>query len=147
LPVEWFDGEKYPPQEVQQIALADKNVPDYPAESAMLIGTEGALLLPHQLSPILLPRDKFKNVERPDMRGPSHYHRFVNACLGGEPTESHFMQTGPMAEAIILGTVAIRMPDQVLQWDSANLRITNNAEANRLLRRSYRQGWDIKLRV
>lgn len=147
LQVEWFDGEKYPPQEVQQIALADKNVPDYPAESAMLIGTEGALLLPHQLSPILLPRDKFKNVERPDMRGPSHYHRFVNACLGGEPTESHFMQTGPMAEAIILGTVAIRMPDQVLQWDAANLRITNNAEANRLLRRTYRQGWDVKLRV
>jgi len=25
--------------------------------------------------------------------------------------QSHFAQTGPMAEAIILGTVAIRVPD------------------------------------
>jgi hypothetical protein len=122
-------------------------VPEYPPESAMVLGTGGSLLLRHQASPILLPRDKFKDVERPDMHGPSHYHRFVNACLGGEPAESHFMQTGPMAEAIILGTVAVRIPGQVLQWDSRNLRITNHPEAERLLRRTYRKGWEMNLNV
>jgi hypothetical protein len=55
------------------------------------------------------------------------------------------MQTGPMAETIILGTVAIRVPGLVLQWDSKRLRIPNHREAERLLRRTYRQGWVVRL--
>jgi len=147
LPVEWFDGEKFPPEEVQKIAKSDPHVPDYPAEAAMVIGTEGAMLLPHQEMPFLLPREKFKDVPRPNLKGPSHYHRFVNACLGGETTQSHFMQTGPMAETIILGTVAIRVPGQALEWDAKHLRIPNHPEADRLLRRAYRQGWEVNLKV
>ena len=143
--VEWFDGDKYPPADVQKIALSDPKVPEYPAEASMVIGSEGALLLPHQQMPILLPREKFKDVPRTIEKGPSHYHRFVNACLGGEPTASHFMQTGPMSEAIILGTVAIRLPGQVLEWDSKRMRILNHPEAERLLRRTYRKGWEVEL--
>jgi predicted dehydrogenase len=145
LPVEWFDGDKFPPPEVQKIALADSRVPEYPAESAMVIGSEGAMLLPHQSMPILLPREKFKNAPRSIEKGPTHYHRFVDACLGGEPTASHFLQTGPMAEAIILGTVAIRVPGQLLQWETKSMRIPNRPEAERLLRRSYRAGWEVSL--
>ena len=147
LPIEWFDGDKYPPADVQQIALSDAKIPEYPAESSLVIGTEGSLLLPHQSMPVLLPRDKFKSVERPDVRGPSHYHRFADACLGGLATESHFLQTGPMAEAIILGTVAIRVPGEVLLWDAKKLRIPNHPEAQRLLRRTYRKGWEVDLKV
>jgi tRNA A37 threonylcarbamoyladenosine synthetase subunit TsaC/SUA5/YrdC len=55
------------------------------------------------------------------------------------------MQTGPMAETIILGTVAIRVPGQVLQWDAKRLRIPNHPEAQRLLRRTYRTGWEVRL--
>ena len=132
---------------VSESALADKKIPEYPPESAMVIGTEGSLLLPHQSMPLLLPREKFKDVARPDLRGPSHYHRFADACLGGESTESHFLQTGPMAEAIILGTVAIRVPGEVLQWDAKKMRIPNHPEAQRLLRRTYRKGWEVDLKV
>jgi predicted dehydrogenase len=145
LTVEWFDGEKFPPEDVRKLALGDSRIAEYPAESAMVVGTEGALLLPHTSMPFLLPRDKFKDVPREIAKGPSHYHRFVNACLGGEPTESHFVKTGPMAEAIILGTVAVRVPGEMLKWDSKNLRITNHPEAGRLLRRAYRSGWEVKL--
>jgi predicted dehydrogenase len=145
LPVEWFDGDKFPPPDVQKIALAEPKVPEYPAEASMVIGTEGALLLPHQSMPILLPREKFKGVPQTIEKGPTHYHRFVDACLGGEPTLSHFMQTGPMSEAIILGTVAIRVPGVELKWDAKHLRIPNHPEANHLLRRTYREGWEVKL--
>ena len=145
LPVEWFDGDKYPPADVQKIALSDPKVPEYPPESAMLLGTEGALLLPHQSMPFLLPREKFQDVPRSIAKGPSHYHRFVDACLGGEPTASPFIRTGPMAEAIILGTVAVRVPGQALQWDAKHMRIPNHPEAERLLRRAYRKGWEVKL--
>ena len=95
--------------------------------------------------PHLLPVEKFKDLPRTITKGPSHYHRFVNACLGGEPTASSFPQTGPMAEAIILGTVAVRVPGQLLQWDAKQMRIANHPEAERLLRRTYRKGWEVKL--
>jgi hypothetical protein len=110
----------------------------------MVIGTEGALLLQHGAGPQLFPKAKFAKIERPKLPGRDHYHHFVDACLGGEMTESHFMQTGPMAEAILLGTVAIRVPNTVLEWDAASLKVTNNADAQRLLRRSYRKGWEVE---
>jgi predicted dehydrogenase len=137
LPLEWFDGEFYPPQEIRDL-YAGK---DYPAESAMLIGTEGALLLPHGGIPVLLPEEKFKDYKMPVFEPGNHYHNFVVACLGGPASASHFAQTGPMTEAIILGTVAIRVPDTQLEWDSAGLKFTNHTEANKLLKRQYRKGW------
>jgi hypothetical protein len=92
---------------------------------------------------VLLPHDKFKNHKIPNFNERNHYHHFVDACLGGENTESHFAQSGPMTEAILLGTVAARVPDVLLEWDSANLKITNSSEANQLLRRNYREGWQV----
>ncbi len=84
----------------------------------MLIGTEGALLIPHQGTTVLLPESKFENYKAPVLEPANHYTNFVVACLGGPKTESHFAQTGPMTEAILLGTVAIRVPDTLLEWDS-----------------------------
>ena len=110
----------------------------------MLIGTEGALVLPNAAGPpALLPKEKFAGVKPPQLPKRNHYHHFVDACLGGELTESHFAQTGPMAEAILLGTVAIRIPGQKLEWDHARLKITNHAEANRHVKREYREGWHV----
>jgi len=139
LILEWFDGEYYPPELIRK--LYSQDLKDYPPESSMLIGTEGSLLIPHNAPPQLLPEDKFSNVQRPKLPPRNHYHHFVDACLGGEKTESHFAQTGPMTEAILLGTVAIRVPGQKLEWDSARLKVTNCSEANRYLQRRYRQGW------
>ncbi|HUS93431.1 MAG TPA: Gfo/Idh/MocA family oxidoreductase [Phycisphaerae bacterium] len=139
LILEWFDGEFYPPEDVRKMA----EVKDYPAESAMVIGTEGAMLLRHGGGPRMLPSEKFKGFENPKVRGRNHYHHWIDACLGGEMCESHFPQTGPMAEAILLGTVAIRVPDTTLQWDAANLKVTNSPEAQKLVKRTYRKGWEM----
>jgi predicted dehydrogenase len=140
LTLEWFDGAFYPPEEIRALYSVEK----YPAESSMLIGTEGALLIPHGGEmPILLPVEKFQQKEFKKFESRNHYHHFVDACLGGEKTESHFAQSGPMTEAILLGTVDILMPDQELLWDAANLRFTNNTEANKYLKRVYRKGWEV----
>ncbi|OFY41034.1 MAG: oxidoreductase [Bacteroidetes bacterium RBG_13_44_24] len=139
LPVEWFDGEFYPPQEIRDLYAGN----EYPAESAMLIGTEGALLNPHDGFPVLLPEAKFANYKIPEFEAGNHYASFVVACLGGLRTASHFAQTGPMTEAILIGTVAIRVPDTLLQWNAAKMKITNNPDANRLLSRDYRKGWGL----
>lgn len=140
LKVEWFDGEMFPPADIQRIAGLQK----YPEESAMFVGTEGALLLQHGAGPLLYPREKFKDRPKAQLPPRNHYHHFVDACLGGPMTESHFQQTGPMAEAILLGAVAIRVPGTVLQWDSHHLRVANCSEANQYLRRRYRSGWQVR---
>ncbi|MFM7181102.1 MAG: Gfo/Idh/MocA family protein [Verrucomicrobiales bacterium] len=139
LPVEWFDGEKLPPEEVRKLG----ELASYPEEAAMVIGTEGSLLLPHQSLPRLNPREKFKEQPRPKLPPRNHYHHFVDACLGGEMTESHFGQSAPMTEAILLGTVAIRCSGETLKWDSAKMEIANNATAQGLLKRTYREGWKV----
>ena len=139
--LEWFDGDYYPPEHIRKLYSDD--LKDYPAESSMLIGTEGSLLIPHGGPPQLLPEDKFGKVERPNLPPRNHYHHFVDACLGQEQTESHFAQTGPMTEAILLGTVAIRLPGEKLEWDSGRLRVSNSSEADKYLRRRYREGWHV----
>ncbi len=140
--MEWFDGLIFPPEEAQALSR-EAGFSEYPAESSLVIGTEGAMLLPHQAGPVLVPKAKFAGVEKPKVPRRNHYHHFLDAILGGEMCESHFAQTGPMAEAIILGTVAIRVPDTVLSWDAKAVRITNSEAANKLLRRSYRKGWEV----
>ncbi len=141
LVLEWFDGEYFPPEHIRK--LASPNLQDYPAESSMLIGTEGSLLIPHGYPAQLLPEAKFKDVTRPHLPPRNHYHHFVDACLGGEKTESNFAQTGPMTEAILLGTVAIRVPGRQLSWDSTRMKFEPGREADRFLRRTYRDGWHV----
>jgi hypothetical protein len=85
----------------------------------MLIGTEGALLIPHKKMPVIIPTGTVKANSNPALEEQNHYHHFVDACLGGEKTDFHFAQSGPMAEAVLLGTVAIRVPGQLLTWNSA----------------------------
>jgi predicted dehydrogenase len=139
LILEWFDGQFFPPEHIRK--LVSPRLKDYPAECSMLIGTEGSLLIPHGYPPQLLPENRFKNVQPPQLPPRNHYHHFVDACLGGEKTESHFAQTGPMTEAILLGTVAIRVPGSELTWDSATMKFKNQPAADRYLARTYRDGW------
>jgi predicted dehydrogenase len=137
LTLEWFDGEFYPPKDIRALFSVD----EYPPESFMLVGTDGAMLLGYGHGPLLLPEAKFKEYPRPSVAGGNHYHQFVDACLGADRAASHFSQTGPMTEAILLGTVAVRMPGEKLTWDAAALRILNQPAAERYLRREYRAGW------
>jgi hypothetical protein len=44
---------------------------------------------------------------------------------------------------MLLGLVAYRVGEK-LEYDGKNGRVTNNAKANGLLSRKYRQGWTLK---
>jgi len=140
--VEWFDGLIYPPEEAKQWYPGET----YPPESALMVGTEGAILIPNGGAPQLYPLEKFKDAPRsePELDPRNHYHHFLDAILGTAKNESYFEQTGPMTEAILLGTVAIRTPDETLNWDTTQLAITNNPAAHKLLKREYRKGWEIE---
>ena len=73
-----------------------------------------------------------------------HYLQWTNACKGTDKATSHFDYAGPLTETVLLGTIAIRFPQQKLQWNSSELKFTNMAEANRFVHHSYRSGWEVK---
>ncbi|NNM27982.1 MAG: Gfo/Idh/MocA family oxidoreductase [Akkermansiaceae bacterium] len=139
ITVEWFDGETYPPEAIRKLYPGES----YPFESAMLVGTEGAIVIPNGKMPTLMPKEKFASVEAPDLEPRNHYHHFLDAIHGTAENESFFDVSGPMTEAILLGTVAIRTPGETLEWDAEKLAITNHPGAHKLLRRDYRDGWGV----
>lgn len=139
LKVEWYDGLFYPPDDVKRL----NSTPNYPPESFIAIGEGGAMLQPNAGGPRLLPREKYKAHPRPDLKPTTHWANFVDACLGATKVESPFSVAGPMTETILLGTIAERFPGEKLEWNAAEMKITNHAEANALLRRTYRDGWAI----
>jgi len=47
-----------------------------------------------------------------------------------------------MTENILAGIVSCRVK-QKLVWDSANCKATNCPEADRFIRKQYRQGWSM----
>jgi hypothetical protein len=65
----------------------------------------------------------------------------VDACLGNGTTGSNFDYAGPLTEATLLGSIAVRVPGQALAWDAANLRFKNSEEAQQMVARKYREGW------
>src|SRR5262249_27538219 len=107
----------------------------------LYIGSEGAIFWPAGGGPDVLPRDKFRGVKRPTIEKLDHFQSFVDACLGGPDPQCKFAKTGPMTQVILLGTAAIRAPGDTIHWDAANMKITNNVAADKLLRRSCRAGW------
>jgi len=143
--VTWYDGKQRPPAEIMALAVdqdADPNdkANKAPDQGSIFIGTDGIMVLPHVGQPRLLGAAKGKKIEV--IPGESHWHQFLNATLGQGKTSAGFDYAGPLTEAVLLGSVASRFPQQELKWDSAALKFTNVEAANQFVKRTYRKGWE-----
>jgi predicted dehydrogenase len=138
LPVTWYDGAQKPPAAVRALLEGD----ELPETGSIFVGTQGAMVLPHISRPLLYPDKKFKDLKFPEVTSDDHWGRFVEACLGGTRTTAGFDYSGPLAEAVLLGTVASRFPKTTLHWNVATLAFTEG-EANQFIRRQYRNGWAV----
>jgi predicted dehydrogenase len=136
----WYDGADAPPS-TDGLGLPDGF--ELPRQGSLFVGEEGSLLLPHVSAPQLFPEKKFKDVTLPDLEPRDHYHQWVDACMGNGTTSSDFSYAGRLTEALLLGVVANRFPGQKLNWDADNLSVTNLKEANALLRRTPREGFQV----
>jgi predicted dehydrogenase len=137
--VTWYDGNQRPPREVLE-RLGTQKQPD---QGSILIGTKGVMVIPHVGRPILLPQRDFANFQMPQVQGDNHYHQFVRAIQGEGRTSAGFDYSGPLTEAVLLGGVATHFPKTTLNWDTAKLTFRDNADATRLIRRTYRKGWEV----
>ncbi len=156
----WTNGSQ-PPR-----IFAENKFPDW--AWGVFVGTEGMLLVNYDQW-MLWPEPKFAKFVPPKpsippsvglelSRGPAaiaayraqlpgrglaeigHRLEWVNACKTGSRTGCNFGYASAISETIMLGSLAYRTGTP-LDWDAANLRITNAPSANALLARTYRPGW------
>lgn len=139
LPLTWYDGEgHFPALEALGLPATFK----LPQAGSVLIGEKGTLLIPHFAMPTLLPDAQFKEFKYEAVPSVNHYVQWADACRGEGQTTSHFDYSGPLTEAVILGSIAIRRAGETLRWDSAKLAFVGDSAADALLTKPYRKGWE-----
>ena len=135
----WYDSGKKPPRDLAPMP-DDHNLPD---SGSLIIGEEGVMVLPHYSDAVLYPVEKFTDYPVPKLGHVKHFGLWVDAALGEGEAPCNFDYSGPLTEAVLLGNVAVRVAGKTLEWDAANLRVTNCPEADALVRRPYREGWEV----
>jgi len=133
----WWDGGLKPPRPDE--LESDRNFAE--GDWLLIVGDKGKMLR-HRL----IPDAKAQEYGKPPKvlaRSPGHYVEWINACKGGPPAGSNFVDhAAHLAEVVLLGNIAIRTKEK-LYWDAENLRFTNSEEANRLINPRYRDGWSL----
>ncbi len=139
----WYDGGMKPfaPPELEEDGL------DTPEEGMMFVGDQGKILAGFRCEdPRIIPESRMNAYTgNKTMAKPSDASRtddWVKAILEDRESDGSFIYAGPVTETINLATVALRAGKRV-EYDSKELRITNDEEANQYLTRDYRSGWEI----
>ncbi|WEK34398.1 MAG: Gfo/Idh/MocA family oxidoreductase [Candidatus Pseudobacter hemicellulosilyticus] len=165
IKVSWYDGGLLPqrPNEL----LPDEAMGDS-SGGVIFEGSKGKIMADcYGANPRLLPTRLMQEKTLPKQtlkRVPEgHWVQWVNACIAGYgkgETSSPFEFAGPFTESLLIGNLAIRSylvrnPDTAskdkypgrkkLVWDAKNIKITNFDEANKFVKREYRDGWSLNL--
>ncbi len=130
----WSDGGIRPPMP------KDWQGDSLPSEGVLYIGDEGVMFNDQILDPERAK--KFADVPKKLVRRGNVFAEWLEACRGGEPAGSNFVDALPLLEFVLLGTLAIRSRKPV-EFDSATCSIPNNPEANALIAANYQNGWTL----
>jgi len=140
----WYDGGIIPsrPDELENERELSRE------DGVIFVGDKGKMYVEGWggNSPRLIPEAKMKTYKRPPKTLPrsiGHHKEWIQACKTGSQTRSNFDFAGPLTEAVLLGTVSVRMGGKKLTWDSQDMKITNLPEANKYLHYKYRPGWTL----
>ena len=118
-----------------------------PSNGVLYVGSKGKMYhSSHGGMPELLPvrlMEEAKRVPKSMPRSPGHYEEWIAACKGGPRPMSNFDYAGPLTEIALAGVLALRAPGNRLEWDSANLKVTNAPELNPYVHVEYRKGWTL----
>ncbi len=146
----WYDGRLMPP-------IPPEMEPDrkLPTSGALIIGEKGVIVHgSHGAAGMrLIPEAKWEGYKPPEptiRRVPKgqngHEADWLRACKEGSdgvPASSTFEYGGALTEMVLLGMIAIRVKNQILEWDAEKSRFKNNDQANELLHIKYRDGWKL----
>ena len=154
----WMDGGILParPEELSPEEKMGDN-----GGGAIIVGTKGKMMCStYGNNPQLLPTARTLQNVLPETiaRVPEgHYVQWVNACMAGygkKELSSSFDYAGPLTETILMGNLALRAWNvknetgvftgrKKLLWDAENMKITNYDEANKYVKREYKNNYSL----
>jgi hypothetical protein len=145
----WYDGGLKPPRPVD-LDLSEALT----SEGSYFVGDKGVLLVRGagaggdgrtQKPFSLLPESKFRDFTPPPKTIPrtiGHYQEWIAAAKGGPPANCNFDFASLIAETALIGVISARTGKD-LAWDTANMRFTNDEDANQYINPPYRSGWSL----
>lgn len=139
----WYDGGMKPPTP-PELEVDGKDLPE---EGMMFVGDKGKILGGFRNeNPVLIPERRMKEylggTTLPEEEAERGDDIWIDAFREKKQSPGSFLLAGPVSETINLAAVALRAKKKVL-YDAAKMEITNIPEANALLRREYRKGWEL----
>jgi len=139
----WYDGGMKPfaPEELESEGK------DIPEEGLMIVGTKGKILGGFRgENPVLLPENRMSERPGHERINSSEVERprdtWVDDILAGRQSQGSFIRAKTITDTINLGAVALQAGKRIV-FDAESCKITNDENANKLLAREYRHGWEI----
>ena len=142
----WHDGGRKPetPEAFEgKYTFADNGVMFVGERGVMIGGGSSGMSSEPRLFPAKL-RNEFVKPPKTIPRSIGHRQEFVQGCKDGKPQDAKagFWYSGPFVEALLVGNLATRLQKRI-EWDGANMRATNAPEAEPLIHKTYRKGFEI----
>lgn len=147
-PVEflWSDGSLMPPPPVELGAgrTLDQQM------GQLIYGTKGKIYSPggYCESVRLIPEEAMQAfaTRRPEKKYPrvvgGPIKEWIDAILNHTQPGANFEYASKLTEVVLLGNLAIRL-GRPIEWDSKNLKVKGVPEADALIKRQYRKGWEL----
>jgi hypothetical protein len=142
--VYWYEG-GIKPRTPEELYTAGEELP---TEGMMLVGEQGKILCNFTgLQPRLIPAERMAEAAAlgppADLEVIDPDEEWIRALKERRKSRGSFENVAPLAEATALAGVAYRVAGKRLEWDAVNMTFTNAPEADQLLRREYRPGWEL----
>jgi predicted dehydrogenase len=135
--VHWHDGGKKPDASI---------APDfqYGGNGSIVVCEKATIYCPDELNTkyMLVGGGAIPEIEVDE--SPGHMAEFARAALGGKPAVSNFPgYSGPLAETVLLGNLAIWANGPRLEWDAKNMQVRGTHEFDELIKPEFRPGWSV----
>lgn len=138
--VTWHDGGRKPEDLFQRYGIENAY-----GNASLFVGTRGAFLVsPYEPCRFFDNDGKEVELEMPQTPGVNHWHQWVDACFGRIETTAPFEYSSLLTEVALLGNVALEYPGQELHWNGPLLRFAGRPDADGLLHKRYRSGWEVR---
>jgi hypothetical protein len=142
----WYDGGMKPqtPEELYD----DKE--DLADEGMLFIGDKGKILCDFRGNkPRLIPQSRQRafegSIAAPDFDKTAGDDEWINAIRNrAKSSKGSFEEVAPLAEAVTLANISLRVPYKRLFWDAQKTEFTNSPDANKFIRREQtRRGFEL----
>jgi predicted dehydrogenase len=138
--VTWCDGGLRPPRpDSLEAGRAMKDATYYGEKGIITHGSHGAM-------PELIPANE--NFKGPDAwlpRTGNIFEDWIGAIKSGKKSCNDFSISSKLTEIMLLTNIAVKhqLDNITLEYDAANMKITNLPDANSLFHYEYRKGWSL----